>query len=90
MRGEGLADGRRVVGVYDFGRDWWVVHIEGCDRVAEGHSIHAVLADLFDIPRGVVGPDWLIDAADRLPERETPLGTRVMCRCCGYQAACAS
>jgi hypothetical protein len=90
MRGEGLADGRRAVGVYDFGRDWWVAHIEGCDRVAEGHSIHAVLANLFDVPRGVVSPDWLLDAADRLPGRETPLGTRVMCRCFGYQAACAS
>jgi hypothetical protein len=43
-----------------------------------------VLADLVDVPRAVVSPGWLIDAAYRLPERETPLGKRVMCRCCGY------
>jgi hypothetical protein len=48
------------------------------DRTAEGHWIHAVLGDLLDIPRGVVSPDWLIDAANRLPERDTPLdGARV-------------
>jgi hypothetical protein len=38
---------------------------------------------LFDIRRGV-SPRWLIEAADRLSELETPLGRRVMCRCCGY------
>jgi hypothetical protein len=84
MAVERLRDGRRVGGIYDFERDWWVARIESSDRPAEGHWIHAVLRDLLDVPRGVVSPDWLIDAADRLPERETPLGKRVMCRCCGY------
>jgi hypothetical protein len=84
MAVERLPDGRCVVCVYDFERDWWVAHIDGSDRTAEGHWIHAVLGDLLDIPRGVVSPDWLIDAANRLPERDTPLGKRVMCRCCGY------
>ena len=26
----------------------------------------------------------MIDAADRLPEQDTPAGVRVMCRCCGF------
>lgn len=44
----------------------------------------AVLVALLDIPRGVVAPDWVLQAAQRLPAHETPLGERVMCRCCGY------
>lgn len=79
-----LPDGRSVVGVYDFERDWWTVRIEGSDRQAEGHWVHAVLVALLDIPRGAVAPDWVLQAAQRLPAHETPLGERVMCRCCGY------
>jgi hypothetical protein len=78
-----LPDGRRLVGEYDFERDWWVVRIEGSDRTGEGHWVHAGLRELFDVRRGV-SPQWMIDAADRLPEHQTPLGTRVMCRCCGF------
>jgi hypothetical protein len=84
MAVERLPDGRRVVGFYDFERDWWVARIDGSDRTAEGHWIHAVLGDLLDVPRGVVSPDWLIATANRLAQRETSLGTRMMCRCCGY------
>lgn len=78
-----LADGRRLVGDYDFERDWWVVRVEGGDRVGEGHWVHAAVRELFGVRRGV-SPRWMIDAADRLPEHETSLGTRVMCRCCGF------
>lgn len=76
-----LADGRRIVGDYDFERDWWVVRVEGDDRVGEGHW-HAAIRELFGVSQGV-SPRWMIDAADRLPEQETSLGIRVMCRCRG-------
>jgi hypothetical protein len=78
-----LADGRRLVGDYDFVRDWWVVRVEGGDHVGEGHWVHAAVRELFGVRQGV-SPRWMIDAADRLPEHETSLGTRVMCRCCGF------
>lgn len=79
-----LEDGRRVTAVYDFDRDWWTARLEGAEREAGGHWIHAVAAQLFDVPRGRVSPRWVIDLAERLAERDTPDGSRVMCRCCGY------
>ena len=41
---------------------------------------HAAIRELFGVSQGV-SPRWMID---RLPEQETSLGTRVMCRCCGF------
>jgi hypothetical protein len=78
-----LADGRRLLGEYDFERDWWIVRVDGSDRVGEAHWVHAAVRELFDFHDGV-SPRWMIDAADRLPEHETSLGIRVMCRCCGF------
>ena len=78
-----LADGRRVIGKYDFQHDWWVVRLVGSDRVGEGHWVHAAVRKLFDV-RERPSPRWVIEAANRLPERETPAGVRVMCRCCGF------
>lgn len=79
-----LDDGRRLTAVYDFERDWWTASVSGGHRSAEGHWIHRVLKELFDVPAGEVNPRWLIDVADRVPEVETRDGRRVMCRCCGY------
>jgi hypothetical protein len=78
-----LADGRRLVGEYDFDRDWWVVRVAGSDGVGEAHWVHDAVRKLFDVREGV-SPKWMIDAAYRLPERETAAGVRVMCRCCGF------
>jgi hypothetical protein len=83
MSGVTLPDGRRLVGEYDFEGDWWVVRVERSDGVGKGHWVHAAVRDLFGVRQGV-SPRWMIEAADRLPEHETPLGTRVMCRCCGF------
>jgi len=52
--------------------------------VAEGHWLHSVVGDLVALPRTTVSPPWLLDAVQRLAEWDTPLGRRVMCRCCGY------
>jgi hypothetical protein len=78
-----LADGRRLDGDYDFERDWWVVRVEGGTRVGEDHWVHRAVRDALGVQEGV-SPKWVIEAAERLPERETPLGIRVMCRCCGF------
>jgi hypothetical protein len=78
-----LADGRQIIGKYDFERDWWVVRVAGAGRVGEGHWAHEAVRKLFDVRQGT-SPRWMIDAADRLPERATPAGVRVMCRCCGF------
>jgi hypothetical protein len=83
MSGVTLADGRQLVGKYDFPRDWWVVRVEGSDRVGEDHWVHRAVRQLLDV-RERPSPRWVIDAAERLPERRTPLGVRVMCRCCGF------
>jgi hypothetical protein len=80
-----LPDGRRVSASYDWSRDWWVARLEGPQgRVAEGRLLHVPLRDLLGLPRDVVSPAWLIDVVDRLAKRDTPLGRRAMCRCCGY------
>jgi hypothetical protein len=79
-----LEDGRRIVGEYFFADDRWTVEIAGEGRRSEARWVHRAVRGLFDIPQGVTSPGWLIDAANRLPERDTPLGPRVMCRCCGY------
>jgi hypothetical protein len=51
--------------------------------VGEGHWVHEAVRKLFGIRQGR-SPRWIIDAAERLPEHETPAGVRVMCRCCGF------
>jgi hypothetical protein len=80
-----LPDGRRVGASYDWSRDWWVATLDGTeDRRSEGRDIYQVLRELLGVRRGTVSPDWLIDAAERLAMRDTPLGPRVQCRSCGY------
>jgi hypothetical protein len=79
-----LADGRRVSAVYDFDRDWWTARQEGTERVAEGHWLHRVVANSLEIPRGTRSPDEILNAVQRLAHRDTFLGPRVQCRCCGF------
>jgi hypothetical protein len=79
-----LPDGRRVGATHDWSRDWWVAKLEGDDaRVSEGHWLLAVLSELLDAPRGEK-PDWFFAAVRQLAGRQTPLGWRFRCRCCGY------
>jgi hypothetical protein len=79
-----LPDGRRVSAVYVFERDWWVARVEGVDRVAEGHWLHQVVANVLGIPRGTRSPDEVLKAVQQLAHRDTPNGRRVQCRCCGF------
>jgi hypothetical protein len=79
-----LPDGRRVSAVYDFNRDCWKARLESADRMAEGHWLHKTVANLLEIPRGTRSPDEVLDAVQRLAQRDTPIGPRVLCRCCGF------
>jgi hypothetical protein len=78
-----LADGRRLVGEYSFERDWGVVRVEGSARTGQARWVHRAVRQLLQV-RETPSPRWVIDAAEQLPELETPLGVRVMCRCCGF------
>ncbi len=79
-----LRDDRRVSASHDWSRDWWVAELadEG-RRVREGRWLHAVLMDLLHAPPGRK-PDWFLAALHQLAGRETSLGLRFRCRCCGY------
>ena len=79
-----LPDGGRLNASYEWPRDWWTLRLDGSERVAEGRWLHSVARDLLPLPPKTVSPPWLLDAVQRLAERDTPLGRRVMCRCCGY------
>jgi hypothetical protein len=61
-----------------------VVHFVGDeDRPVAARDIHDALVDLLD-PGDGQWPDWLIEAANDLAARDTPLGRRYACPCCGY------
>ena len=84
MQSVELHDGRRVSASYDFARDWWVAQLdEDPARVAEGRWLNRVLMELLDAPSGEK-PEWFRDTLHRLAGRDTPLGRRFRCRCCGY------
>ncbi len=79
-----LPDGRRVIATHHWARDWWVAQLRGERGGArEGRLLGAVLRELLDIPRGE-HPEWLRAACEQLAGRQTPLGRRFRCRCCGY------
>jgi hypothetical protein len=80
-----LPDGRRLRAEYDWSEDRWTVQFDDpADGLAQGRWLHDVARQLFPITPGTVSPKWLIGAAYRLAEHETPLGPRVVCRCCAY------
>ena len=82
-----LPDGRLLNARYEWPGDCWTAwraRLDGSARVAEGHWLHSVVRDLLPLPRKTISPPWLRDAVQRLAERDSPLGRRVMCRCCGY------
>jgi hypothetical protein len=79
-----LPDGRELRAAYDGEPVGWVVHVAGNEnQPVAGREIHDVLMDLLE-PGGRRWPDWLIEAANDLAARDTPLGRRYACPCCGY------
>lgn len=79
-----LADGGRLNASYEWSSDSWTAWLDGSDRVVENRSLYAAVRGLFPLPPKTVSPPWMPDAVQRLAGRDTPLGRRVMCRCCGY------
>jgi hypothetical protein len=79
-----LPDGREVRATYEGELVGWVVHLVGReDRPDAGRDIHDVLVDLLE-PDDGQWPRWFIEAADDLAARDTPLGRRYACPCCGF------
>ena len=79
-----LPDGGRLNASYEWSRDSWTAWLDGSDRVAENRSLYVAVRELFSLPPKTVSPPWMLDAVQRLAGRDTPLGRRVMCRCCGF------
>ncbi len=84
MASVALPDGSRLNASYEWFGDWWTARLDASEGVAEGHWLHSVVRDLLPLPPKTVSPPWLLDAVQWLAQRDTPLGRRVMCRCCGY------
>lgn len=79
-----LSDGREVRAGYAGSEVGWVVHLAGHeDRTVAARDIHDALVDLLE-PGDGQWPDWFIDAAAHLAARDTALGRRYPCPCCGY------
>jgi hypothetical protein len=78
-----LPDGRGVRATYAGEPVGWVVHLVGHEeRTVAARDIHDALADLLE-PGDGGWPSWLIVAAADLAARDTPLGRRYPCPCCG-------
>lgn len=79
-----LPDGREVRAAYKGEEVGWVVHLAGHeDRPVAARDIHDALLDLLELGDGQ-WPDWFIEAANDLAARDTALGRRYPCPCCGY------
>lgn len=79
-----LPDGREVRATYEGEPVGYVAFVAGADdRPVAGRDLHDVLHDLLKPGRGL-WPDWFIDAVNDLAARDTPLGRRYPCPCCGY------
>ena len=79
-----LPDGRRVQAIYEGEPVGWVVQLVGDEQHSvAARDIHDALFDLLE-PGDGLWPDWFIEAANYLAARETPLGRRYPCPCCGY------
>lgn len=79
-----LLDGRRLCATYEGEPVGWVVHVAGQDdRPVAARDIHDALVDLLEPPKGG-WPSWFIEAAEDLAARDTPLGRRYPCPCCGF------
>lgn len=83
-RSHTLPDGREVRASYEGEPVGYVAHLVGAEgRVAAGRDLHDVLVGLLDLGAGL-WPDWFEEAVSELAGRETSLGRRFACPCCGY------
>lgn len=79
-----LPDGRRVHATYDGEPVGWTVHVAGGeDHPVCARDIHDALVELLKPGRGL-WPAWFMQAAQDLAARDTPIGRRYACPCCGY------
>ncbi|MGB8351845.1 MAG: CPCC family cysteine-rich protein [Gaiella sp.] len=79
-----VPDGRELRATYDGESVGWVVHLVGQeDRPVAARDIHDALVELLEPGEGG-WPSWFMEAAEDLAARDTPLGRRYPCPCCGY------
>jgi hypothetical protein len=79
-----LPDGRELRATYAGEPVGWVVHLVGrADRPVAARDIRDALVDLLE-PGDGGWPAWFKEAAADLAARDTPLGRRYPCPCCGY------
>lgn len=79
-----LPDGRQLRATYEGEPVGWVVHLVGReDRPVAARDIHDAFVELLE-PGDGGWPSWFMEAAEYLAARDTPLGHRYPCPCCGY------
>ena len=79
-----LPDGRRLQATYQGEPTGWVVRLlDEQSDAATARDIHDALVSLLQ-PGDGVWPSWFMEAANDLAARDTPLGRRYACPCCGY------
>lgn len=83
-----LPGGRQLRATYHEGERYWVVHlVDREDRPVAGpvadRCLRDALVDLLE-PGDGRWPSWFIAAANDLAARDTPIGRRWACPCCGY------
>lgn len=79
-----LPDGRRVRATYQGEPAGWSVRLAGSEgEPVAARDIHDALVDLLE-PGAGRWPDWFVEAANDLAARDTALGRRYPCPCCGY------
>lgn len=82
-RSHTLPDGRELRATYEGEPTGWVVRLAGHeDRPVSARDIHDALVVLLEPDEGG-WPAWFIEAAEDLAARDTPLGRRYPCPCCG-------
>jgi hypothetical protein len=82
-----LPDGREVSARYDEAEELWIVGLVGQEVDPVSHrAIQEALEVLLepDEPTKYSSGNWFWNAVDQLGTRETPLGRRAACPCCGY------
>jgi hypothetical protein len=82
-----LPDGRRLRARFDGEADEWVVTLVGDEpRTVSARVISDALNELLEPGEPIVysSNNWFWDSADALAGRDTPLGRRFACPCCGY------
>jgi hypothetical protein len=79
-----LPDGRVLRVDYDPASGDWTAHLAGAEDCAvTGRWLLRVLTNLLELPRGD-RPRWVFDLVGQFAGRDTPLGRRYPCPCCGF------